>query len=101
MILEMQRRFAKRHGAISDNSDGRGYQSFSEASRDIERLVDLVWLSGTREYGGSTQTDTAADCCLDPLSFIASSISAFSFASCCELLTWLPSVAQIDVSAAG
>jgi subunit 11 of the general transcription factor TFIIH len=50
-ILKIQRRFAKRG---SDGNDGNmkleatGYKSFSEPAKDIEILIDLIWLSGTR-----------------------------------------------------
>lgn len=52
-LLKIQRRYAKRgetpqeqHG---DSPDAIGYRSFAEAARDVEKLVDLIWVSGTRE----------------------------------------------------
>lgn len=53
-INRINRRFAKRHiqGEDGDAADGsqervRGYKSFREAGRDMERLLGLVWVSGT------------------------------------------------------
>jgi hypothetical protein len=50
-ILKIQRRFAKR-GSDSDGGnqgvEATGYKSFSEPAKDIETLIDLIWLSGTR-----------------------------------------------------
>lgn len=68
-ILYIQRRFAKRArsggdeeidsvqitgtvrpeiAAADDERASTGYKSFSEAAVDIERLVDVIWISGTR-----------------------------------------------------
>jgi hypothetical protein len=52
-ILQIQRRYAKRGSEKLDKiekkgEDAKGYESFSEAARDIDRLVDLIWVSGTR-----------------------------------------------------
>ena len=53
-INRINRRFAKRHiqDEDEDAADGsqervHGYKSFREAGRDMERLVGLVWVSGT------------------------------------------------------
>jgi hypothetical protein len=50
-ILKIQRRFAKR-GSDGEGGNERleatGYKSFSEPAKDIETLIDLIWLSGTR-----------------------------------------------------
>lgn len=72
-LLHIQRRFAKREflgvaandygsgsqpkagtvrpGVLAiDQDDGVvGYSDFGEAARDIESLVDVIWISGTRE----------------------------------------------------
>ncbi|KAI9835409.1 MAG: hypothetical protein M1819_002327 [Sarea resinae] len=49
-ILEITRRFAKKFsgGAEGQGGDGvKGYESFREVGRDIEKLVDVVWVSRT------------------------------------------------------
>lgn len=48
-LSDIQRRYAKRHTVADDDEPSvtRGYSSFKEVGRDIERLVDLVWVSGT------------------------------------------------------
>lgn len=52
--LHIQRRFAKRGtsvtSAFNPKIDVKGYESFSEAAKDVDSLVDLLWMSGTREY---------------------------------------------------
>jgi hypothetical protein len=52
-ILQIQRRYAKRGSEKLDKVENegevaKGYETFSEAARDIDRLVDLIWVSGTR-----------------------------------------------------
>jgi hypothetical protein len=50
-LLNIQRRYAKREEEVrgtETDPDAMGYRSFSEAALDIEKLVDLVWISGTR-----------------------------------------------------
>jgi hypothetical protein len=53
-ILHIQRRFAKRgvrqSSAPHTKEDVEGYKSFAEAAKDIEELVDILWMSGTRGY---------------------------------------------------
>jgi hypothetical protein len=49
-LLNIQRRYAKREDEAreTETDPDAGYGAFSEAARDIEKLVDLVWISGTR-----------------------------------------------------
>lgn len=64
-MRQIQRRYAKRGSSsadatgISANNDGsgsarsgggdvKGYASLKEACRDIDQLIDVVWVSGTR-----------------------------------------------------
>jgi hypothetical protein len=50
-ILKIQRRFAKRGSEDADRGekeDAKGYASFSEFAKDVEALIDLIWVSGTR-----------------------------------------------------
>ncbi|KAJ9646401.1 hypothetical protein H2199_002450 [Coniosporium tulheliwenetii] len=46
-ILHIQRQFAKRDNEAALGPEDRGYASFGEATKDIERLVDIIWVSGT------------------------------------------------------
>ena len=51
-LLKIQRCYAKREEELRDTEtdpDEMGYRSFSEASRDIEKLVDLIWICGSRK----------------------------------------------------
>ena len=49
-LLKIQRRYAKREEEAREmeTDPDAGYGAFSEAAQDIEKLVDLVWISGTR-----------------------------------------------------
>ena len=47
----ISRRFAKRFGGEEQNADvgnAKGYADFAEVARDMEALVDTIWVSGTR-----------------------------------------------------
>lgn len=48
-LSHINRRYAKRHTASHDDEshETRGYCSFQKAGRDFERLVEIVWVSGT------------------------------------------------------
>ena len=49
-ILKIERRYAKRGTEMADKQEdasSRGYESFHEVVKDIERLFDLIWVSGT------------------------------------------------------
>jgi hypothetical protein len=50
-ILKIQRRFAKRGSEDADKGekdDAKGYGNFPEFAKDVEALIDLIWVSGTR-----------------------------------------------------
>lgn len=52
-LLGISRRYEKRfdRGVTDDpagSTEGRGYETFEEVVRDMEIVVDLVWVSGTR-----------------------------------------------------
>jgi len=55
-IQQVTKRYAMKHGNEEgdNNDDIGGYGSFREAARDIEKLVDVVWVSGTREFPSTT-----------------------------------------------
>ncbi|KAI9848297.1 MAG: hypothetical protein M1837_000561 [Sclerophora amabilis] len=47
-ILDVTRRYAKKFSGEESESGGvRGYERFGEVAGDVDRLVDLVWVSGT------------------------------------------------------
>lgn len=52
-LLGVSRRYEKRYNrdledeAASD-IEGRGYESFGALAQDLENIVDVVWVSGTR-----------------------------------------------------
>ncbi|KAI9807478.1 MAG: hypothetical protein M1825_005418 [Sarcosagium campestre] len=50
-ILQVTRRYAKKYSNASSTESGddevRGYESFKEVGKDVERLIDVVWVSGT------------------------------------------------------
>lgn len=52
-LLQISRRYEKRFNADMEDSaapkdEGSGYENFGEVARDLERVVDVVWVSGTR-----------------------------------------------------
>lgn len=59
-ILNVTRRYAKRFSAQLEDrpgekradadAAGRGYEDFGEVARELEELVDVVWVSGTRTF---------------------------------------------------
>ena len=54
-LLGISRRFEMRFDTDWDDVDyiassGKGYKSFGDTARDLMDLLDIVWLSGTREF---------------------------------------------------
>lgn len=62
-ILAVNRRHAKKFSSAYEGADAqgqgqgqqgqgseRGYESFKELVRDVEGLVDVIWVSGTRMF---------------------------------------------------
>ncbi|OMP82607.1 hypothetical protein BK809_0006917 [Diplodia seriata] len=51
-VRQMRRRYAKREGGGGGGGGGdndvKGYAGLKEACRDVDALVDVVWVSGTR-----------------------------------------------------
>lgn len=52
-LLEMSRRYEKRfnlgfEGEPARTTDDLGYGSFDQVAKDLEYVVDVVWVSGTR-----------------------------------------------------
>lgn len=50
-LLHISRRYAKKFQPENENgqTDLKGYISMSEVAKDLGEVVDIVWLSGTRE----------------------------------------------------
>jgi hypothetical protein len=61
-ILRINRRHAKKLSSVIDDQNdagsgdqdkdeeqAKGYESFKEVVKDIEEVIDVVWVSGTRE----------------------------------------------------
>jgi hypothetical protein len=59
-ILLAKRRWAKRKFDDGSAGEVKGYHSFKEAGKDLDSLIDVVWVSGTRK-----------PLCRDILSFLA------------------------------
>jgi hypothetical protein len=54
MILTINRRHAKKFSSAFDDQaqpeSEKGYESFKEVAKDIEVLVDILWVTGTRMF---------------------------------------------------
>lgn len=50
-ITQINRRYAMKY-SVNTDGDGlfRGYNNFSEIVKDVDKLVDIVWVSGTSVY---------------------------------------------------
>lgn len=50
-VLRVSRRYGKKFSnERTDNDDTPGYTSFDQVVADVDPLVDVVWISGTREF---------------------------------------------------
>lgn len=52
-LLGISRRYEKRYNADFEDEatsgiEGRGYERFGEMAKDLEAVIDVVWVSGTR-----------------------------------------------------
>jgi hypothetical protein len=53
-IQKVNRRHAKKFSSAIDgpdeleDKDERGYESFKEVVKDVEAIIDVIWVSGTR-----------------------------------------------------
>lgn len=66
-LLGISRRYEKRFNANFNDSwssvpEGRGYEEFGEAARDLEALTDVIWVSGTRSLEDSSLICLFANC---------------------------------------
>ena len=63
-LLGISRRYEKRFNADFEDdvaSEGRGYESYGELARDLEGVINVVWVSSTRMEGCWTQYGSFAD----------------------------------------
>ena len=59
-LLEISGRYEKRFNVGMQESqipgaERKGYERFGEVAEDLEHVVDLVWVSGTRTYTPGSQ----------------------------------------------
>lgn len=55
-LLGISRRYEKRFNTDFEDEatsgiEGRGYESYGELARDLEGVIDVVWVAGTRKEG--------------------------------------------------
>lgn len=48
-LLHSSRRYVKKFGDPQVGGDIVGYKSFSEVCKDLDNVVNVLWLSGTRK----------------------------------------------------
>lgn len=56
-LLGISRRYEKRFNTVLEDeatSEAKGYESYEELARDLEGVIDVVWVSGTRTKGCRT-----------------------------------------------
>jgi len=49
-LLHISRRFTKKFQPPQADEDVHGYESMIDVSKDMGEVVDVLWLSGTREF---------------------------------------------------
>ena len=48
-MLHISRRYVKKFGIQEDGDEVVGYKSMAELCKDLEALINIIWISGTRE----------------------------------------------------
>jgi hypothetical protein len=48
-LLHISRRYVKKYGLKEQGDEVVGYKSMGELCRDLEALLNIIWLTGTRE----------------------------------------------------
>ncbi len=48
-LLNISRRYVKKFSGPDPDNAVVGYATFTEAAKDLEEVVDMLWRSGTRE----------------------------------------------------
>jgi hypothetical protein len=49
-MSHISRRFAKKSAIAAPEDDVVGYRSMSELCKDLDELINIIWLSGTRKF---------------------------------------------------
>lgn len=49
-LMHISRRYTKKHQPPDPDEEVHGYHSMSEVAKDLSEVVDVLWLSGTREF---------------------------------------------------
>jgi hypothetical protein len=49
-LLHISRRYVKKFQTPEEGEESIGYLSMAEVSKDLGDVVDVLWLSGTREF---------------------------------------------------
>jgi hypothetical protein len=51
-LLHVSRRYTKKFQPLEDSrvEDVKGYESMAQVAKDLEEIIDVVWLSGTRMF---------------------------------------------------
>ncbi|MCJ1272830.1 hypothetical protein MMC21_000619 [Puttea exsequens] len=73
-LLGISRRYEKRFNADFEDEaaseiEGRGYERFGEVAKDLEDVIDVVWISGTPSLEIPYLLTIALTCCADLPSF--------------------------------
>jgi hypothetical protein len=53
-LLHASRRYVKKFGQPEPGGDIVGYKTFGEVCRDLDAIVNVLWLSGTRKFARLT-----------------------------------------------
>lgn len=67
-LMQTSRRYVKKFGQASPGDDVVGYKSFSEVCKDLDSVVNVLWLSGTREY--------TSQCCMRFITTFTNGVTA-------------------------
>lgn len=57
-IRNINRRYAKKFTDEIEEGAGRGYDNFADVVKDLEAVLDVVWVSSTRKYDRPFQMST-------------------------------------------
>ncbi|KAI6782693.1 meiotic recombination protein DMC1 [Emericellopsis cladophorae] len=60
-LLHISRRYVKKFGDPDVGSDVVGYKTFSEVARDLDTVINVLWLSATQVLSGVPEDEDAED----------------------------------------
>lgn len=49
-LMQVSRRYVKKFGTPEPGEEISGYQNFSELCKDLDAVINVLWLSGTRKF---------------------------------------------------